>query len=940
MPYCTYGFRVIPDLSLNKYSSLAETGPKGVIEQHHSFWRHINQWGKLFQGSISFIYQFDPTQGFGKRMTCSIRFSADDQMALESAKQVMAASVLEPYYEDLKLTEDTLTDDVYPWMVNLSKKPIFYKTDDGREHYVPCEWEMNDEARLYSMLRLMSKATQPCAYCVRLFPVDDSELIAEDMTFMLQKLREMSSFSVKTNGGSISSSGRDENAKKIIKCYDDLMEDISMSPHFEMNIMGFAQDPYYAKQIVDAAASEALDEGNYVLYTEKYGRTLQEMLEMDECRILNKERVPEEIGYLSYVNTLEQAVPFAMLPVLFPGETIEMPKETVPAKQNGLLLGLDDSGHEVYYPWKNLGKHGFLAGMPGSGKTNTMMYLISEMHKKKIPLLVLEPAKREYRSLTVLEGMKDIHIFSPSAGSRFPIHINPFEFPRGMKLSDHIGRLIDVFMGSFQLDPPMPMLLAEAIQACYEELDWIPSMTNYMPSRTEEDNGFNLKYPTMSMLYHKIEELLATKSYAEEVRSNLEAVLEVRIGSLLAREMGDIFDVPYSTFEPQEWLHTSAIMELASLGSGPCNFMILMLMTTIRETLDLIPYEIDKEDPKPRHVMFLEEAHNLIASTTEQVADSVDPKISATKYITTMLAEVRALGQGIIIADQLPTAMAPEVVKNTSLKIGLRLTAQDERETLGSTMSADSLQKEQMATFEPGFCLAGYEGLLKPFRVKIPEFKGDDVVNNIALYGAAVRKESYLEMICISSEIMQEKYELALKQLGQEETKLITRIETKLRDKEKSKIKQETLSNESIGLYAKYCKLCLELLTHDILLRELQIHTNIISDAKELTMYKPDTLSRIQELLDKEAEMLNRIFHVMVKMKEKVTIKEKIIVKQKVIENEKEIIKEKVVMKDFLKAEIFDDLDKQMDRQTGIVMLCADMDKDKNKKSIHSTYQE
>ena len=38
-----------------------------------------------------------------------------------------------------------------------------------------------------------------------------------------------------------------------------------------------------------------------------------------------------------------------------------------------------------------------------------------------------------------------------------------------------------------------------------------------------------------------------------------------------------------------------------------------------------------------------------------------------------MLAEVRALREGIIIADQLPTAMAPEVIKNTNIKLIHRL---------------------------------------------------------------------------------------------------------------------------------------------------------------------------------------------------------------------------------------------------------------------------
>ena len=40
--------------------------------------------------------------------------------------------------------------------------------------------------------------------------------------------------------------------------------------------------------------------------------------------------------------------------------------------------------HYEQNSYYSMSKHVFLAGMPGSGKTNTMMYLISEMHKAGI----------------------------------------------------------------------------------------------------------------------------------------------------------------------------------------------------------------------------------------------------------------------------------------------------------------------------------------------------------------------------------------------------------------------------------------------------------------------------------------------------------------------------------------------------------------------------
>ena len=87
----------------------------------------------------------------------------------------------------------------------------------------------------------------------------------------------------------------------------------------------------------------------------------------------------------------------------------------------------------------------------------------------------------------------------------------------------------------------------------------------------------------------------------------------------------------------------------------------MLLCTLIRETLKASPRA--DEEMVVRHIIFIEEAHNLIAPEA-QVASGQDsnPNIAATAYIVKMLAEVRALREGIIIADQLPTAMAPEVI--------------------------------------------------------------------------------------------------------------------------------------------------------------------------------------------------------------------------------------------------------------------------------------
>ena len=213
------------------------------------------------------------------------------------------------------------------------------------------------------------------------------------------------------------------------------------------------------------------------------------------------------------------------------------------------------------------------------------------------------------------------------------------------------------------------------------------------------------------------------------------------------------------------------------MGHEPANFLTLLLSTLIRETLKIENYDKKKWNGGPRHVIFFEEAHNLIGPSA-QVApgEEADPKLAATEFIVRMLAEVRALGEGIVIADQLPTSMAPQVLKNTSLKIGLRITAQDDKEMLGSTMSADSLQLERMGIFSPGHALVSYEPLLKPFEVQIPEFivqKGD-VSDSQVILNTMEEKVYYnniLKSIGIRIDRIERRFQEFLQKSAQKNTK-------------------------------------------------------------------------------------------------------------------------------------------------------------------------
>ena len=845
-----YRLTQLPDLTLNKYASLDGRGVDGVLEKHIAFLRQLNRKGIVSGLSYHLYYLYlapeDKTKdnpGHRLQIFLMIRGNEDN---LQNISALIKASPLSRFYTfESKIKRDggeettcsirdvlALKEIEYPLFSTcafLTKTETFLPAESGgeEEYYMLREWEMNEDGRLYNMCNMMEAIDQTALYRVDLYPVENSVSLRDALRKPMGILR-------KRQDDRAGNSRRDYDGKDVLKSYEDLIEKFDSSPHFIVNVLVMANGKENAVSILDAAGSESLMKGKYNITTFSSDFDAGSFLEGDlpqmenirERMIVRKGRpgliicredaASINLNYLPTLFSLEEVAPFFRLPALYDGEVIQMAKETAPAavdKKGSLFLGKDSNGYDVYFSLSLLPKHAFVAGVPGSGKTNTMHHITSSLWKDHgIPFLVLEPAKQEYRALANDPGMKDMYLFSPNADMSFPLHINPFEMPADTLVAEHIRRLCSVFEGAFPLEPPMPFLLDTAIEAVYRELGWIPE--HVYTGDEKQENGEKRPLPTMSMLYRRLEQELKSTQYSDEVRGNLESALKVRIGSLLRREMGDIFDVPESTLPPEKWLEVPAVIELESMGTGPANFLTLMLCSLIRETLKVDPkrerkaikcvakdgvfsikirkndcfrgeecfivneadivnikdkktvvavsnsggtallfeadmsvklicrdseangfFSLDKDqqtiyiiwgNKDIRHVIFIEEAHNLIGSESEKKSGvDADPKQAATSFIVKMLAEVRALQEGIVIADQLPTVMAQEVLKNTGLKIGLKITSADDRSLLGSTMAASPMQLEQMSTFAVGEALVFYEKLMRPFTMKIKKWWGD-----------------------------------------------------------------------------------------------------------------------------------------------------------------------------------------------------------------------
>lgn len=727
----------IPDLTLAQYSAEESGGIDDVIRQHISFYRQLCRKGILFGETYHLIYLYNPGLLPGKRL--SVFFRAESEQGPVCMDEFMNASPLSTYFHFEK--ENPSVNPVFSCRATMARMDGFVSSSFPEREtgfYMVNPWKANDKARLMGLFRMMQRLDRPVAYVVTLKGVDLAEEMRDSFRPQIQYMRSSS----KSAAGS-----RDENAEQCLRSYDKFFESLRSNPHFLCRVSTYAENEALAKMILDAAASEAVEEGTYRIIAEKgQFKPYEPETTIDEMCLPD---TPRGMRMWNRTYLLKEIAPFCMFPILYPGETIELPKESAPIyEKNGLYLGKDSNGYDVYFPLGLLPKHALLAGVPGSGKTYSMLHISSQLagYGNQIPILVLEPAKKEYRALTHNKNIPDLLVFSPGAPGSFPLRINPFEFPLGLKLSEHITNLNQVFEGAFDLTPPMPFLVSQGIEQVYRDHGWYPF----------EFNDGSHTYPSIREFYDKIAVLLDASDYAPEVKSNLKSCLQVRIGSLITREMGNVFDVPGSTFSPEEWMEKKCVIELESLGPDAANFLTLLLLTILRELLRQNP-KAPKD--RPRHVIFLEEAHNLIGPTTVANSENGDAKVASTKYIVDMLAEVRALREAIVIADQLPTGLAPQVTKNTSLKIGHRITAMDDRELLASTMSADGVQLEKMATFQPGHALCVYENIQKPFEVQICEY-GDnsEPPDNEELFELLASRQEYQTVMDRDYHIMMQKF--------------------------------------------------------------------------------------------------------------------------------------------------------------------------------------
>lgn len=422
-------------------------------------------------------------------------------------------------------------------------------------------------------------------------------------------------------------------------------------------------------------------------------------------------------------------LPEREVPGFFVNEHVEFDVNTRKAASDAVQLEIGGVLSSVYagrqvgryaIPREDLDRHALVVGATGGGKSNTTRMLLTRLWKQGIPFMVIESAKSEYWQLARLRDFRGRLCALQLGDIHSPFRLNPFECIRGFSLQTHVDSLLATFNAAFEMYPPMPYILERAVYQVYSHYGWNVATGENTPPPGLGSRASAPPYPTLADLYLEIPRVVAQTAYDSEVKNNVQGALQTRIRSLMIGGKGAMMDVRAST--PMEsLLSMPLVLELESLGDDAIkSFCIGLLMNRLYEYRRAAS---DGESKPFSHLLVLEEAHRLLKRVSEQ-GDSA--QAASVAFFCNMLSEIRSYGQGILIADQSPTKLAQDAIRNTNIKIVHRIVDSEDRQAVGGAMHMNENQINALTVLERG-CAAVYsEGDHRPRIVRLPLLKYDD----------------------------------------------------------------------------------------------------------------------------------------------------------------------------------------------------------------------
>lgn len=408
--------------------------------------------------------------------------------------------------------------------------------------------------------------------------------------------------------------------------------------------------------------------------------------------------------------------------IAFPGfelcqnitDAISCPMENVGVTLGKALYnGIPNCSFSI--PAEQFNRHAFVCGMTGSGKTNTVFSFLTRIG---LPFLVIEPVKGEYSKLK--QNMPGLMVYTMNAADTNSLALNPFWFPKGSNIQYHMDALKALIISSFSLTAAMPNIIEQCISNVYFNRGW-----NTATGRNlyEDKLPEQYLYPTFSDLKQEVDAYLKRSKYAGETLATYQGALLTRLSSYTEGIKGMLLNVP-SHPDFSEWEHENIVIELDMLSEDADKAIVMgSILLQYFQYLKLKNFK--NSDDTFSHLIVIEEAHRLFKNVDVKHRDleTANPQAQLVETLSNLMAEIRAYGEGIIVVDQSPVKIAPDVIRNSNIKIVHRLDMRDDIELVQNALLLKNNEK-MFSQLKRGQALVRFEEMASPALIQIDPYKG------------------------------------------------------------------------------------------------------------------------------------------------------------------------------------------------------------------------
>ena len=362
-----------------------------------------------------------------------------------------------------------------------------------------------------------------------------------------------------------------------------------------------------------------------------------------------------------------------------------------------------------------LTKHMFVSGSTGSGKSNTMYLLLSQLKQSGIKFMVIEPAKGEYKH--VFGNDSDVTVYSNSPKCGRLLQINPFAFPyKSIDILEHVDRLVEIFNACWPMYAAMPSVLRKSIITAYEKCGW-----DLLLSENKHTKKNKPIFPTIDDILVCLKDYINSSEYSDETKGDYKGALETRLNDLNTGILWLMF-----SGEPildDILFNENSIIDLSRIGSTETKSLLMGFIVMKLNEFRMSEGGMNKP---LKHITVLEEAHNLLKKTsTEQNQESSNIAGKSVEMISNSIAEMRTYGEGFIIVDQSPALLDASAIRNTNTKIVMALPEDNDRTIAGKSMALTDEQIQQIAKQKVGEAIVYQNSWETAVQCKISEFKYD-----------------------------------------------------------------------------------------------------------------------------------------------------------------------------------------------------------------------